>query len=129
MQASLITSLSTYITLNRKYYVDDHVFSVTPLGAVSSLYSYFDGGYFDSDGAVHYLHTDYRRSVVMTTDSLHRCTQHVGYYPYGLPPRPRPLDHPRPPRRKVPSPQPLHLLRLQPHHLHRPHRHGFLCFI
>ena len=29
----------------------------------------------------------YRRSVVMTTDSLHRCTQHVGYYPYGLPHR------------------------------------------
>ncbi len=84
------------------YYVDDHVFSVTPLGAVSSLYSYFDGGYFDSDGAVHYLHTDYRRSVVMTSDSLHRCTQHVGYYPYGLP-------HP---------PQPLRLQRLQPNYLH-----------
>ena len=76
-----------FTTLNRKYYVDDHVFSVTPLGAVNPLYSYFDGGYFDSDGAVHYLHTDYRRSVVMTTDSLHRCTQHVGYYPYGLPHR------------------------------------------
>ena len=50
-------------------------------------YSYFPGGYFDADGAPHYLHTDYQGSVVMVTDSAGTIEQHTSYYPYGEPHR------------------------------------------
>ena len=63
-------------------YVADRVFSTGAL-----LYSYFPGGYFDADGAPHYLHTDYQGSVVMVTDSAGTIEQHTSYYPYGEPHR------------------------------------------
>ena len=47
--------------------------------------SYFPGGYFDSNGAVHYMHLDYQGSVVMETDSTGHIEKHRGYYPYGEP--------------------------------------------
>ena len=50
-------------------------------------YSYFPGGYFDANGAPHYLHTDYQGSVVMVTDSAGTIEQHTSYYPYGEPHR------------------------------------------
>ncbi|MDE6487187.1 MAG: hypothetical protein K2L76_06785 [Muribaculaceae bacterium] len=46
----------------------------------SMAYSYFPGGYFDADGAPHFLHTDYQGSVVMVTDSAGCVEQHTAYY-------------------------------------------------
>jgi len=53
-----------------------------PLG---TYVSYFPGGYFDSNGGVHYMHLDYQGSVVMETDSAGHIEKHRGYYPYGEP--------------------------------------------
>lgn len=50
-------------------------------------YSYFPGGYFDADGAVHFIHSDHQGSVVMVTDSAGQIEQHNSYYPYGEPHR------------------------------------------
>ncbi|MDE6311844.1 MAG: hypothetical protein K2L96_08540 [Muribaculaceae bacterium] len=46
-------------------------------------YSYFTGGYFDADGKVHYIISDYQGSAVMVVDSLGTVEQHNSYYPYG----------------------------------------------
>lgn len=48
-------------------------------------YSYFPGGYFDEEGAVHYLHRDIQGSVVMETDSVGAIARQINYYPYGEP--------------------------------------------
>ena len=78
--------LTKSVTIGRRSelrdYVADRVFSTGAL-----LYSYFPGGYFDADGAPHYLHTDYQGSVVMVTDSAGTIEQHTSYYPYGEPHR------------------------------------------
>ena len=50
-------------------------------------YSYFPGGYFDADEAVHFIHSDHQGSVVMVTDSAGQIEQHNSYYPYGEPHR------------------------------------------
>lgn len=69
-------------TISSKDYVADRVFERGKL-----KYSYFPGGYFDGNGGVHYLHSDYQGSIVMVTDSAGRVEQHNTYYPYGEPHR------------------------------------------
>lgn len=77
---------STALALPTYRYADNRVFSGSIVKS-SMVYSYFPGGYFDADGAPHFLHTDYQGSVVMVTDSAGRVEQHTAYYPYGEPHR------------------------------------------
>ena len=60
-------------------------YSGTRSNPLGTYVSYFPGGYFDSNGAVHYMHLDYQGSVVMETDSTGHIEKHRGYYPYGEP--------------------------------------------
>ena len=60
-------------------------YSATRSDPLGTYVSYFPGGYFDSNGGVHYIHRDYQGSVVMETDSTGHIEKHRGYYPYGEP--------------------------------------------
>ena len=60
-------------------------YSGTRSNPLGTYVSYFPGGYFDSNGGVHYMHLDYQGSVVMETDSTGHIEKHRGYYPYGEP--------------------------------------------
>jgi|GEM_PF-3531440 len=60
-------------------------YSGTRSNPLGTYVSYFPGGYFDSNGGVHYIHRDYQGSVVMETDSTGHIEKHRGYYPYGEP--------------------------------------------
>ncbi len=70
-------------------YAGDRIFEGDSL-----VYSYFPGGYFDGEGAVHYMHADYQGNISMVTDSAGYIEQHNGYYPYGEPWR-EPTGQPR----------------------------------
>ncbi len=70
-------------------YAGDRIFEGDSL-----VYSYFPGGYFDGEGAVHYMHADYQGNISMVTDSVGYIEQHNGYYPYGEPWR-EPTGQPR----------------------------------
>lgn len=47
--------------------------------------AYFDGGYFDADGKVHYYIPDYQGNIVADVTAAGKVVQTASYYPYGEP--------------------------------------------
>ena len=47
--------------------------------------AYFDGGYFDADGKVHYYIPDYQGNIVADVTAAGKVVQKASYYPYGEP--------------------------------------------
>ena len=47
--------------------------------------AYFDGGYFDADGKVHYYIPDYQGNILADVTAAGKVVQKASYYPYGEP--------------------------------------------
>ena len=52
---------------------------------VEFMAAYIDGGYFDSDGKVHYYVSDYQGNIIADVTARGKVEQTASYYPYGEP--------------------------------------------
>ncbi len=66
-------------------YAGPHVGAMAANAVPAVSRSYFEGGYFDADGKVHYFVTDYQGNVLEDRKARGTVVASTGYYPYGEP--------------------------------------------
>ncbi len=66
-------------------YAGPHVGAMAANAVPAVGRSYFEGGYFDADGKVHYFVTDYQGNVLEDRKARGTVVASTGYYPYGEP--------------------------------------------